>query len=354
MNWDWDKLQNQRKRSGDGFSGPDLEQIGDRLKNMRNFSFPGGKVLLVLLGLVLIAYSSFYIVRPGHVGVVQRFGKYDRTTGEGAHFKFPYPVESVQMPFVQKTQEIEIGFRGGRGQLIEESQMLTGDENIVDVQFTVQYNIKDAEQYLFRIRTPDELVRDAAEAAIREVVGDYTIDKVLVEDRFFVQNETERLLQEIMDSYDSGVNIITVKFQEVHPPAEVVDAFKDVQNAREDRDRFIKEAEAYRNEIIPRTRGEVAAIENQSLAYKESVIRKAQGESARFLTLWEQYAQAKDVTRKRLYLEAMEEVFSHPEVQKIILSSDAMRGLIPYLPLDRLGGTTGEGRTVERRTGGTQ
>jgi membrane protease subunit HflK len=343
MNWDWEKLQNKRQRqSGPPPFQPDLNQWKDRFPKWKNFRFPGGKILVLALVLIWAA-SGIYIVEPDEVGVVQRFGAYDRTTNPGPHYHIPFPVEKAQTPKVKKVQRVEIGFRSGSQTLAfipeqvrllpEESLMLTGDENIVDVQFIVQYKIKDARKFLFVINEPEKTVKDVAEAAMRKVIGYSKIDDVLTSEKFKVQNDTKSLMQDILDRYESGIEVMAVQLQDVHPPKEVIDAFKDVASAKEDKSRFINEAEAYRNDILPRTRGEVAGILNQAEAYKQSVVNKAQGETARFLSILAEYKKAKDITRKRIYLETMLDIFSQPDNSKLILDGLDKEGVVPLLPL---------------------
>jgi modulator of FtsH protease HflK len=359
MNWDWDKLQ-ERKRSqgrgsspGGGDSGggpqkPDFDQIAESLKRFRNRNFPAGKLVVGII-IVLWLLSGIYIVEPAEVGVVLRFGEYNRTTESGPHYHFPYPIESVQTPKVTEVRRVEIGFRSmdrsgsirqAQMRLVpEESLMLTGDENIVDVQFIVQYRIKDPEDFLFNVNDQHGTVKNASEAAMREVIGDNKIDTVLTGGKAEIQNETRDLLQEILDRYTAGILVTAVQLQDVHPPKEVVDAFKDVASAREDKVRFINEADAYRNDLIPRARGLAAQNVNQALAYKESKIRQAKGDADRFLAVLKEYNKAKDITRTRLYLETMESIYSNPNLEKIILGENVAERILPLLPLNP-GGTS--------------
>ncbi|GAU08037.1 FtsH protease activity modulator HflK [Desulfoplanes formicivorans] len=352
MSWDWEKLQEQKQRNQPGRT-PDLGNLEDKIKQIWQMKFPGMKFVVAIVVLLWLA-SGIYIVEPDEVGVVQRFGAYARTTPPGPHYHLPVPLESVQTPKVTQVRRIEIGFRSGGGQrgyvagqnrsFPEEALMLTGDENIVNVQFIVQYQIKNAQDYLFNISQPQKTVKDAAEAAMRKVIGHNKIDNALTTGKFAIQNDTKQLLQTILDHYTSGINIVAVQLQDVHPPKEVSDAFKDVASAKEDKSRFINEAEAYRNDLIPKTRGEVASIVNQAEAYKQTVINKAEGDSSRFLAVLREYKKAKDITKKRLYLETMESILSQPSVQKVILSSEALGKAVPYLPLDRLGEPAPTGR----------
>ncbi|WP_462324760.1 FtsH protease activity modulator HflK [Desulfoplanes sp.] len=353
MSWDWEKLQEQKQRHQPG-KAPDLGNLDDKIKQIRQMKLPGGK-LVILVIVVLWMASGVYIVEPDEVGVVQRFGAYNRTTQAGPHFHLPIPFETVQTPKVSQVRRIEVGFRSGatRGYNVgqnrvfpEEALMLTGDENIVSVQFIVQYQIKNAQNFLFNISQPQKTVKDAAEAAMRKVIGHNKIDNALTTGKFAIQNETKRLLQSILNHYTSGISIVAVQLQDVHPPKQVIDAFKDVASAKEDKSRFINESEAYRNDLIPKTRGEVASIVNKAEAYKESVINKAEGDSSRFLAVLREYDKAKDITKKRMYLETMQTILSQPNVQKMIISSEAMGRAVPYLPLDRIGEQSQAGRML--------
>jgi len=352
MNWDWEKLQEKRQRkpggsSGGGGSGgptpPDFEQLKEKLMRFKNMKFPGLKIAIGVIVLLWLA-SGFYIVQPDEVGVVQRFGAFVRVTQPGPHLRIPFPIESVQTPSVTKINRMEVGFRsaesmgysqGNFRKVPKEALMLTGDENIVDVQFIVQYRIKAAENYLFNIAEPVKTVKDAAEASMRAVIGSNDVESVLTERKMEIQQETMELLQSTLDKYESGISITAVKLQDVHPPDPVVPAFKDVASAREDRSRLMNQAKSYRNEILPKARGKVATVVNEAEAFKESKVRKAKGESERFLKLLAEYRQAEEVTRKRLYLEAMEDVFVNSR-QKTILSDKAAEKMLPYLPLDQL------------------
>ncbi len=348
MNWDWEKLQEKRQRqSGGGMRPPDFEDLNNKMNKLRELKMPGWKYLLLFAILAWLG-SGIYIVEPDEVGVVQRFGKYDRTTASGPHFHIPFPVEKVTMPKITVVRRIEIGFREtqrrgapflgavGNRTVPDESLMLTGDENIVDVHCIVQYQISNPEQYLFHISEQEKTVADAAKAALREVIGYNRIDDVLTTGKLAIQTESRDLLQKILNSYQSGIKVLAVQLQDVHPPQQVINAFKDVASAKEDKSRFINEADAYRNDILPKTRGEVAAIVNEAEAYRASVVRRAEGEASRFLAVYKEYVKARDITKKRIYLETMEEIFSNPEVQKLILAEQAGKNVVPYLPLDML------------------
>ncbi len=348
MNWDWEKLQEKRQRqSGGGMRPPDFEDLNNKIHKLRDFKVPGWKYLFLFLVLAWLA-SGIYIVEPDEVGVVQRFGKYNRTTLSGPHFRIPFPVEKVTKPKITVVRRVEVGFREtqrrgapflgtmGNRTVPDESLMLTGDENIVDVHCIVQYQISNPEQYLFDISEPEKTVTDAAKASLREVIGYSKIDEVLTTGKLAIQNETRDLLQKILNSYHSGIKVLAVQLQDVHPPQQVINAFKDVASAKEDKSRFINEADAYRNDILPKTRGEVAAIINEAEAYRASVVRRAEGEASRFVAVYKEYVKARDITKKRIYLETMEEIFSNPDVRKLILSEQSGKNIVPYLPLDML------------------
>ncbi len=282
-------------------------------------------ILYLIIG-IWIVFSCFYIVEADEQGVVKRFGKYNRTENPGVHFKLPWPIEEVQKPKVTQVKRIEIGFRtvdpgppARYREVPEESLMLTGDLNIVSSEFIVQYRIKNAEEYLFNAKDVETVLRDAAEAAKRQVVGDKEIDYVLTVGKAEVQAEVGILLQEIMDSYEAGIHIVAVQLQDVEPPKPVIGAFKDVASAKEDKDKFINQAEAYRNEVIPRAQGEAQKLLNEAQAYKEEKINRAKGEADRFTKILEESKKAEDVTRKRLYLETMESVLSG--MDKFIIDS---------------------------------
>lgn len=357
MNWDWEKLQDKRQRHGP--PGPDFAQINEQLNKLKNIKLPGGGKIIALVVLLIWLATGIYIVNPDEVGVVQRFGSFHRMTDPGPHYHLPFPFEKVQTPKVTQVRRFEIGFRtistptalGVEPQyrvVPEESHMLTGDENIVDVQFIVQYQLKDPVQYLFNIQFPDTSVKSAAETAMREVIGYNKLDAALTDGKPAIQDETRALMQMIMDRYESGIQILAVQLQDVQPPEPVIDAFRDVVRAREDAVRIQNQAEAYRNDIVPRARGEAAIIVNQAEAHKEAVVRKAEGEAQRFLSILAEYKQAPDVTRKRLYLETMEEVLSNPELSKTIISDQAINQVLPYLPLERITPRAGQSQEAVR------
>jgi modulator of FtsH protease HflK len=330
---------------------PDFEEWLRRGQDRVRRILPGGFGTGAGIGLVLIAIlviwlaSGFYRVEPDEVGIVLRFGAYNRTTQPGLNYHLPGPIESVLTPSVTRVNRTEIGYRSGEtqttrepvsAQVPEEALMLTGDENIVDVNFTVFWVIKDAKDYLFNIRDPELTVKSASESAMREVVGETPIAQALAEGRAKIEAETRQLLQAILDSYGAGIEITQLQLQRVDPPAEVIDAFRDVQAALADRARLRNEAEAYRNNIVPIARGDAVRIEQEAQGYLLATVARAQGDAARFLSVYNAFKASQDVTAERLYLETIEEVLKNSN--KVIIDKSAQGGgVLPYLPLPALG-----------------
>ena len=312
----------------------------------RRFRFPKQSVLWLKLAVpILLALwflSGIYIVRPGEQGVVRRFGKVVRVTEPGPHYRLPSPVERVDKPKIQQVRRLEIGFETispgppARYQFHpEESLMLTGDEQIIDAQIIVQYKIKDPADYLFNVRGlegPLGTIKDAAEVALRQVVGERPIDDVLIKEKLQVEIDIHTLLQEIVDGYESGIQIKEVKLQTVQPPKEVASAFSDVVSAKEDKDKLIQEAEGYKEDTIPKARGEARSMVLAAEAYKQEKVTRAQGDVEKFLAVLKEYEKAKEVTRMRLYLEAMEKVL--PGIRKFIIDSETGEGVLKLLPLE--------------------
>jgi membrane protease subunit HflK len=330
---DWEKWQ--QKKSG-GPNPPDLDKV------MENFKRFQGKMpsfyILIAVAVIIWLLSGIYIVAPDQVGVVKRWGAFSRATGPGPHYHWPYPIESVLKPQVTKVRRIEIGFRtvnpGPPAQyrpVADEALMLTGDENIIDIWFIVQYRIDDAPNYLFQVEDTQKTIRDAAEAAMREVIGENKIDTALTEGKFGIQQDTQETLQTILNKYKIGFKVVAVQLQEVHPPQQVRAAFKDVASAREDRNKYINQAQGYANDILPKARGRAAELINQAQAYKAEQVNQAEGDSARFLSVLKEYNKAKDVTRKRLYLDTMQEVLG--KSKKYIIDPENS-GVLPLLNLE--------------------
>ena len=292
---------------------------------------------LPILGIALVLWllTGIYVVGPDEVGVVQTFGKYSRAAQSGLNYHFPYPIETVKTPKVTEVKRIEIGFRSvGKNQyqtVERESLMLTGDENIVDAEMIVQYKIKDPEAYSFNFIKPELTVREASEASLRTVVGRHNIDEALTSGKFMIQEETKELVQSILDKYKTGILVVAVQLQDVSPPQQVIAAFKDVASAKEDKNKMVNQAEGYRNDIIPKARGEAQSMIREAEGYKKARIARAEGDVAKFSAVLKEYRKAKGVTETRMYLETMEEIL--PKIQKIIIPDAKSGNLINLLNL---------------------
>ena len=308
--------------------------VGDQEVQIPDFNF---KITPVLVGIIVLWLATgIYIVGPDEVGVVRTFGKFTRVVQSGLNWKFPAPIEIVDTPKVTEVKRIEIGFRtlkNGQYRTVEkESLMLTGDENIVDAEMIVQYKIKDPVAYLFRIVGPELTVREAAEASLRTVVGRNKIDETLTTGKFTIQEETKNQLQSVLDNYNSGIHVVAVQLQDVSPPKEVIGAFKDVASAKEDKNRMINQAEGYRNDVIPKARGEAEAMIRDAEGFKESRVKRAEGDATKFTTILKEYRKAKSITEKRLYLETMEKVL--PDIEKIIVPDKDSGNMLNLLNLN--------------------
>ena len=340
--------------NGDGFrrgpTPPDIDEIIKNIQDKIKRFFPGGSASggkPIVFGLVILliiwALSGLYRVLPDEQGVVLRFGKFVKTTQPGLNYHLPFPVESVLTPKVTKVNRMDIGFRSERdsgfgssgvADVPEESLMLTGDENIVNIDFSVFWVIKDAGNFLFKIQDPATTVKAAAETAMREVIAKSKLQSILTEGRSKIENETQDIAQGLLDEYESGIQITQVQTQKADPPDQVIDAFRDVQAARADMERAKNEAQAYANDVIPRARGEAAKILQEAEAYKKQVVAIAEGEASRFVSIYNEYALAKEVTQERMYLETMEKVLA--DIDKVIIDKNASSGVVPYLPLPEL------------------
>jgi membrane protease subunit HflK len=351
---------------GGGNQPPDLDEIlrrgQDRVKRVMRGGGGGGgpgggmdggvpRSFIFLIGALLIAgaafYGFFFRVNPDESGVVLRFGKFDRIEPPGLHFRLPYPIEEVRLPKVTQQRTIEVGAAGPRGGTggPDSGLMLTGDGSVVDVRFVVFWRI-DPEitqpiensgvvKYLFNIAQPETTVREVAESAMREVVGQSALQPLLTAGRQKAQQDVQRLMQAILDSYYSGIKIDQVQLREVDPPNAVIAAFRDVAAAGQDKERFIKEAQTYADQIVPRAKGEADRILAGAEGYRDQQIAEAQGQAARFLNVYDEYKKAPEVTRQRLFLEMQERVLSGTD--KIILDpKNNGQGVVPYLPLDQL------------------
>ena len=335
-----------------GPTPPDLEEIlrlgQDKLRRV----LPGGNLggrgfaLIVLGVLALWGFSVFFRVEPDELGVVLRFGKQVREVQPGLNYHLPYPIEKVLTPKALRINKIDIGMRivddlrrGGTAtrDVPEESLMLTGDENIVDVDFSVLWKVKPTGvgDYLFNIQNPEGTVKAVAESAMREVIGRSEIQPILTGARQTIENAVQELMQRTLDHYGAGILVQQVQLQKVDPPSQVIDAFRDVQAARADLERAINEAQTYANRVVPEARGRVAQITQAAEAYKQQTVAEATGQTARFLKIYEEYKKAPDVTRERMYLETMERILSGTD--KIILDSGGGgSSVVHYLPLNEL------------------
>jgi membrane protease subunit HflK len=299
-------------------------------------------ITLFIIGAIAVwALSGFYRVDADEQGVVLRFGKYTNMTQPGLNYHLPFPIESVMTPKVSRVNRIDVGFRssgeGSRAAIAdikEESAMLTGDENIVDINYSVFWVIKDASKYLFNVQDPIGTIKVVAETAMREVIARKKIQVILTQGRAEIENEVQKIMQQILDTYGSGIDITQVQAQKSDPPTQVIDSFRDVQAAKADKERAQNEAEAYANDVIPRARGEAAKITQEAEGYKREVVAQAEGEASRFIAIYNEYAKAKTVTQERMYLETMEKVLSG--VNKIIIDKQSGSGVVPYLSLPEL------------------
>ncbi|MDA7568581.1 FtsH protease activity modulator HflK [Emcibacteraceae bacterium] len=338
--------QGPKKVGGGGDGPPDIDELirkgQDKFKNAfggggsggSGESIGGGKGFsLILLGLAVFwLYNCFYIVNAGEEAVVLRFGKLVEKTMPGIHFQF-YPVDNVEITNVQEERTIQIGFANTAiGH--KERQMLTGDENIVDAQFTVFWRIKDVADYQFNLNDPQLSVKSIAESAMRAVVAKTEVERVMTSNKDGIEIEVREISQGILDDYKAGIQITSVKLDDVRPPEELSDAFDDVQKATADRDRSISLAELEQNKIVPQARGQAAKMLQQAEAYRSKVIAEAEGEASRFEAILTEYSKAKDVTRRRIYLDTMQQVLSG--TNKIVIDGDGGSGVVPYLPLNEL------------------
>jgi membrane protease subunit HflK len=320
-----------------------LRRSQDRLRQ----AMPGGRmggpfaVLIAVAAVALIGFFGFTVrVNPEELGVVLRFGEFVRLLPPGINFRWPYPIETVELPKVTRVNRIELGMRGSADNrdttstirdVPEESLMITGDENIVDVDFVIFWQISNAPDFLFNIQDPEVTVKDVAESAMREIVGQSDIEPILTEARAKTEAEVQALMQKTLDGYGAGVQVTQVQLQKVDPPAQVIDAYRDVQAARADQERLQNEAEAYANRIIPEAKGEAERILQAAQGYRDKVVAEAKGEADRFLKVYEQYKKSPDVTRKRIFIETMERVLA--DTDKVILDNKGGSGVVPYLPL---------------------
>ena len=329
-------------------NNPDFDEIINSLRKRFGKFYPSGSsgnrfiLLIVFIIFVIWLLSGFYSVGTQEQGIVLRFGDYSRTTQPGLHYHLPSPIERVLLPRVTSVNRIDIGFRAldgnsnARRDVSSESKMITGDENIVDIDFRVMWKISMAENFLFNLQDPEETVKVAAESVMRGIIGQIKIESALTDAKELIQSQAKSKLQELVDEYGAGIEIRDVQLLSVNPPSEeVIDAFNDVQRARQERDKLINEAEAFFNDVVPRARGESAQLVAQAEAYSEEIVNRAKGDASRFNDIYKSYLSSKEVTVKRIYLETFEEILGN--VNKIIIDTEVSQsGVLPFLPLPEL------------------
>jgi membrane protease subunit HflK len=334
------------RRGNDG--PPDLDELWNRFKQKlpgmggrgggrgggEGRQFRGGGLILIALVIIVWLASGFYIVDASQRGIVLRFGKHVETTQPGPQWHLPYPVESVEIVNLSQVRTIEVGYRNNvKNKVLKESLMLTDDENIIDLQFAAQYILNDPGQYLFNNRLPDESVMQVAESAMREIVGKSRMDYVLYEGREQIAVSAQKLMQEILDRYKTGISISRVTMQQAQPPEQVQAAFDDAVKASQDRERQINEGQAYANDVVPKARGTASRLTQEAEGYKQSVIANAEGEASRFRQVQTEYARAPAVTRERLYLETMQQVYAN--ATKVYVDQRGGNNIL-FLPLDKI------------------
>jgi len=353
-------------RGNSGQQPPDLDEVVRKLQNKFNSLFGGGKSsggnegdgsgsgsgsggsgsgsgkgigVIIAIALIVWGFTGLYTVNEGNRGVVLRFGEYTETTMSGLHWHIPFPIEQVEIVNVQEIRNVEVGYRSnlsGQGSgrsVLNEALMLTQDENIIDIKFAIQYRIKDARDYLFNVSDPDITLHQATESAVREIIGKSKMDFVLTEGRNEIVVRAKTLIQDVMDGYNAGLELTSVNMQDAQPPEQVQAAFSDAVKAREDEVRLKNEAEAYANDVIPKARGTAARMLEEANAYKEQVIAEAEGDASRFSQVLIEYNKAPEVTRQRMYLDAMENVMN--QSTKVLVDVEGGNNLL-YLPLDRM------------------
>ena len=344
----WGGGPNRRPRRGSGPNEPNIDELIEQMRRRMREVLPGGgrSSMLVVLAVLLTFWglSGFYRVQADEQGVVLRFGKFLTQTSPGLNYHLPWPIESAITPKVTTVNRVDIGMRGGledrRGSngvtrdVPEESLMLTGDENIVDVDFSVFWVITNAPDFLFNIQNPTGTVKAVAESTMREIIGQNDIQPILTEQRQKNEEQVKAVMQQTLDSYGAGIGITQVKMQKVDPPAAVIDAFRDVQAARADQERARNEANSYANRVVPEAQGEAVRIRREAEAYRAQTVAEADGEATRFASIYDEYRNARGVTRQRMFLETLERVLGN--TNKVIIDQDGGSGVVPYLPLDQL------------------
>ena len=345
--WGKSSSGNKKPFNGSGGRGNNDDFFDNFQERLKSFfpkkNKPANLSAAIIILLAIWGISGFYRVGTDEQGVVTRFGEYVRTTEPGLHYHLPFPIESALKPKVTRVNRIEVGFRTSQSQFSqnpqarqvpEEALMLTGDENIVDLNFTIFWIINDAKDFLFNVRNPEITIKSIGESVMREKIGQTPIDPILSEGKSIVEEDVKNKVQSVLDYYKSGVLVTQVQLQKADPPELVIESYRDVQRAKTDEQRLRNEAEAYRNDIIPKARGEAERTIQEAEAYKQEVVAKAQGEAQRFISVYDSYKTSKDVTRQRIYLETLEKTLG--KIDKIIVDKNAGSGIVPYLPLPEL------------------
>jgi len=344
MAWDWDKLQRQRQGKQGG-TPPQMDEVLTKIKNMKS-SLPGGWIFIVILIVLILAWNMVYKIEPNEAGVIQRFGKHVRTTMPGLHAKFPSPIETLSKVPIRKVESEEFGFRtlqagvqtryASESAYQSESLMLTGDLNVAVVPWVVQYNIKNPEKYLFKVRDVTATLRDLAESTMRLVVGDRSITEV-INKRGEIADRAKVLLQQEMDEAETGINITTIEMQKTNVPEPVQPSWNEVNQAGQEKEKMIELANAQYNALIPQARGQAEKTIKEAEGYALDRVNRSQGDASRFLALYEEYSKAKDVTKRRLYLEALREIY--PKLGDKYIVDAGQKNLLPLLNLGQpLGG----------------
>lgn len=314
------------------------EQFNQYMSNVSRWFSGSSKILyLLIIGIVLLVWlaTGIYIVQPGQEGVVLTFGKFANVTGSGLNYRLPWPIQSVTIVNVESIRRAEIGFRttdrDRKREVLSEALMLTKDENIVQVELLVQYRVASSRDFVFNVQNPEQILLTSAEVALRSTVGHMTVDDVITQERARVQEETRTFLSKLMTDYGTGIQVTDVRLQVADPPKEVRDAFQDVVRARADKERLINESQAYQNNVVPKARGEKQQAIEEATAFKEEQILHATGDANRFLAVLKEYRSARQVTRERMHIEALEKILN--QVELILVDDDVGRGVLPLLPL---------------------
>ena len=314
------------------------EQFNQYMNSVSRWFSGSSKFLyLLIIGIVLLVWlaTGIYIVQPGQEGVVLTFGKFASVTGSGLNYRMPWPIQSVTVVNVESIRRAEIGFRttdrDRKREVLSEALMLTKDENIVQVELLVQYRVASSRDFIFNVQNPEQILLTSAEVALRSSVGQMTVDDVITQERARVQEETRTFLSKLMTNYGTGIQVTDVRLQVADPPKEVRDAFQDVVRARADKERLINESQAYQNNVVPKARGERQQAVEEATAFKEEQVLHATGDANRFLAVLKEYRSARQVTRERMHIEALEKILN--QVELILVDDDVGRRILPFLPL---------------------